>query len=302
VASPAPDLPPPLDGERILLEGSVGPISVYVAGPASRERAPMLLVHSVNAAASAYEVRPVFDHYRATRRVYAFDLPGFGLSDRRERPYTLRLMTDAVAQVTEEVRRGHPTAKIDLLGLSLGAEFAARAVVERPESYRSLTLVSPTGFNGRRRFRGPPGSSRENRIAHAVLAGRSWTPGLFRWLTAPSIVRYFLERTFGSKQIDEGLWAYCVRTARQPGAVHAPTAFLTGSLFSADVTSLYEALALPTLSVHGDRGDFVDYRGEDVVRGRPNWSFATLRTGALPWFERPDDFFSVHEAFLARAG
>jgi pimeloyl-ACP methyl ester carboxylesterase len=49
---------------------------------------PLLLIHSVNAAASAYEVRPLFDHYRGRRPVYALDLPGFGQSDRSDRLYS----------------------------------------------------------------------------------------------------------------------------------------------------------------------------------------------------------------------
>lgn len=60
------------------------------------EDRPLLLIHSVNAAASAFEVKPLFDYYRSRRPVYAIDLPGFGLSDRSDRCYSVRTMTDAV--------------------------------------------------------------------------------------------------------------------------------------------------------------------------------------------------------------
>src|SRR5580658_9862203 len=49
---------------------------------------PLILIHGVHAAASAYEMRPLFRHYRGRRPVYALDLPGFGLSERGDRPYT----------------------------------------------------------------------------------------------------------------------------------------------------------------------------------------------------------------------
>jgi hypothetical protein len=49
----------------------------------------------------------------------------------------------------------------------------------------------------------------------------------------------------------------------------------------------------------GIRGDFTDYRGRRVVEGRPNWSFTTYPTGALPHFEVPDLFSREYEAFLA---
>jgi pimeloyl-ACP methyl ester carboxylesterase len=45
----------------------------------------MLLIHSVNAAGSVAEMRPVYAHYGASRTVYATDLPGFGFSDRSDR-------------------------------------------------------------------------------------------------------------------------------------------------------------------------------------------------------------------------
>ena len=39
---------------------------------------------------------PLFACYRQKRVVYALELPGFGFSDRSDRPYTGRLMTDAL--------------------------------------------------------------------------------------------------------------------------------------------------------------------------------------------------------------
>ena len=59
-------------------------------------RRPLLLLHSINAAASAYEMKPLFEHYSRERPVYALDFPGYGLSDRSARDYTPRLMTDAI--------------------------------------------------------------------------------------------------------------------------------------------------------------------------------------------------------------
>ncbi|MBX9795083.1 MAG: hypothetical protein K2Y02_12360, partial [Burkholderiaceae bacterium] len=59
----ATTLAPALSGERITFDG----LSCYVAGNGP----PMLLVHSVNAACSAAEMRPLFDRYRATRTVFA---------------------------------------------------------------------------------------------------------------------------------------------------------------------------------------------------------------------------------------
>lgn len=297
-----PDLPPALRGNPLVLEpAGVGRIHGYRSD--AKEGRPLLLVHSVNAVASAFEVRPVYDHYASQRPTYALDLPGFGLSDRSDRDYTARLMTDAVLAMVKEIRSRHGEDQpIDVLGLSLSCEFAARAAAEAPGAVRTLALVSPTGMNGTTRRDGPEGSTREVPGLHSVLAFPLWGSGLFKGLTRPSVIRYFLEKTWGGKNIDEELWAYDVLLAKHPGAHHAPLCFLSGQLFSNDVSRLYERLEMPVWMSHGVRGDFVDYRGADRMRSRANWRITSFETGAIPYFEVPGPFFEAYDAFLASAG
>lgn len=294
-------LAPGVPGETHTLDDAgVGRLELYASRPsAPAEETPVVLVHSVNAAASAYEVRPLFERLSASRPVWTFDLPGFGRSDRSDRRYTIRLMTDALHAVVAHVREAHGGATVDALALSLSSEYLARAANERPGDYRTLALVSPTGFDRRGRREGPPGSDRGMPWLKAALDVPLWSGALFDGLTRPGVVRWFLEKTFGQKEIDEGLWAYDVETAKQPGAKHAPLAFLAGYLFSNDVSRLYDALEHPVWMSHGVRGDFVDYRGADAMRGRPNWRITSYETGALPHFEVTDTFVADYEAFLA---
>ena len=149
-------------------------------------------------------------------------------------------------------------------------------------AFRRLALVSPTGFSGRKRRRGPPGSTLAMPWLHAALRGPGWGGFLFRQLTRPGVVRYFLRRTWGSPNIDEALWSYDVVTTRQPGAEHAPLHFLSGGLFSADISNIYDALTLPVWVSHGVRGDFTDYRGLAMVSGRPNWRVSVSQTSGAP--------------------
>lgn len=295
-----PALPLALNADAFDLDGRAGRLKVYASAPASPAAPPLLLVHSVNAAGSARELRPVFERYRAARPVYALDLPGFGLSDRSDRAYTPRLMTDALLDVAAEVQRRHGPQPIDLLALSLGGEFAARAVSEAPALFRSLALVSPTGFNGTRRRDGPPGSTRAVPGLHRVLSLPLWSRGLFRALTRPGVIRFFLEKTWGSREIDEDLWQYDVAITRDAEARHAPLHFLSGGLFSADIHRVYESLTLPVWMSHGSRGDFVDYRGKAAFTGRANWRFDQYDTGALIFFEQPEAFFTRYDSVLAR--
>jgi hypothetical protein len=68
-------------------------------------------------------------------------------AERSDRYYTPRLMTDAIHAMAAEIARIHGEAPIDALALSLAAEFLARAATEMPHGFRSIALVSPTGFD-----------------------------------------------------------------------------------------------------------------------------------------------------------
>jgi len=289
--TPRVALLPALDAARFQFEG----LNCYVAG----DGAPLLLVHSVNASGSAAEVRPLFEHYSATRTVYALDLPGYGFSDRSDRDYSPRLMTDALHAVAAQIRRRHGTQPLDAMALSLSCEFLARAAGEQPQHWGRLALVSPTGFQGHRRRRGPAGSTLGLAWLHRLLSRPLWAQPLFNALTKPAVIRYFLKRTWGSPRIDETLWAYSVISAAQPGARFATLHFLAANLFSADIHTVYERLRQPVWVAHGVRGDFTDYRSLRIINTRPNWQVQALQTGALPYFEVPAEFIAAMDAFLA---
>jgi pimeloyl-ACP methyl ester carboxylesterase len=296
-----PELPLPLAGEFCLLPTAAGAVAVYRAGPGPESptgRPPLLLVHSVNASASAAEVAPLFEHYRRTRAVYALDLPGYGHSDRSDRAYTPRLMTDALHAVVDLMRSQNGDVPVDVLGVSLSCEYVVRAHSEAPHALRRIALVSPTGFSGSKRRYGPPGSTRGMPWLYKWLANPAWSASLFRTLTRPGVIRYFLERSWGSKQIDEGLWRYGLLTTRQPGAKNAPLYFLSAYLFSNDINALYEAVDCPVWVSMATRGDFTDYRGRTTVEGRPNWQFQRIEGGALPYFETREAFTALLDPFL----
>lgn len=289
-------LPPAVAGERREIEARAGRLSYYVAG-AGR---PLLLVHSINAAGSAYEVRPIFERMRAGFRTYALDLPGFGFSDRSPRRYEVRLYVDAIHDMLDAIEADIGPAPVDALAISLSSEFLARAATERPERLRSLTLVTPTGFSkAYGTLRGPEGSTREVAGLYGFFTFPVWSQAFYDLLVSRVSIRYFLQRTFGSKEIDEGLLDYDYRTAHQPGAKNAPYAFVSGRLFSADIRTVYERLELPVWMPHGTRGDFKDFSEAGWVKARPNWSVQPFDTGALPHFERPKEFLEAFERFLA---
>lgn len=287
-------LPPALLGTCLQIAGPTGPLNIYVAG----QGRPLLLIHSINAAASAAEVRPLHLGFRSDRRVYSVDLPGFGRSERSDRPYSPRIMTDAVLACACALRAESGGAAVDALALSLSCEYLARAAMEQPTWFRSIALVSPTGFQKGAVRRAPLGTDRGLPWLYRALRGPGWGGVLFRQLTRPSVIRYFLKRTWGSEAIDETLWAHDVLSAREPNAEFAPLRFLSGYLFSADIHTVYDALTHPVWMSHGVRGDFIDYGDAARLADRANWRVTTFPTGALPHFEMPEEFCARYSAFM----
>jgi pimeloyl-ACP methyl ester carboxylesterase len=290
-------LPEALSGSRRAFSSRAGGLSYYVAGQGE----PLLLIHSINASGSAYEVRPLFEHYRATRRVYALELPGFGFSERGDRAYTPRLYADAIFEMLDEIRRDSGADEIDALALSLSAEFLARTASEQPSRFRSLALVTPTGFGRDEQLYGPEGMRRGSRLSYATLSFPLWRQALYDLLTSKPSINYFLSKSFGSaERVDAGLAEYDYLTAHQPGAAFAPYHFVAGLLFSADIDRVYESLTLPVFLGYGTRGAFSNVEDTARVREKSNWTLQAFDTGGLPFWEDLAAFLASYEAFLVK--
>jgi pimeloyl-ACP methyl ester carboxylesterase len=244
---------------------------------------PLLLIHSVNAAASAYEMRPLFQHYRGSRPVLALDLPGFGFSTRSDIDYSPALYVQAVLAGLQELG-GAPA---DIIALSLGSEFTAQVALQRPDLVHSLTLISPTGLS--RRPDAPPPNADRARNAQRLLSVRLWARPLYDLLTTRLVLRSYLQKSFTGAPPD-ALLDYAYATAHQPGAEHAPLAFISGKLFTPDAArSLYAQVATPTLVIY-DRDAYVNFELlPELLRQNPAWRAERITpTLGLPHFEQLD--------------
>ncbi|ABD85833.1 alpha/beta fold hydrolase [Rhodopseudomonas palustris] len=298
-----PNLANPLSGLRTDIVSVAGRIATYAAGPEGDgdSATPLLLIHSINAAGSAFEVKPLYDFYAGRRRVYALDLPGFGQSERSDHDYTARTMTDAIHAAVEKLRDSHGGAPVDALALSLSCEFLARAAVETPDAFRSLGFISPTGFEGKARDDATHSTLGKRWLLDGLKA-TSWKRGVFGLLTLRPVMRKFLESAWGSKKIDEPLLDYDYITAHQPGAEHAAFYFVAGYMFSKDILRIYQALKVPVWMSHGTKGSFTDYRHKKRVTNRLNWTIDIFETGAFPHFEVLGQVTDAYDAFLAKLG
>lgn len=261
---------------------------------------PLLLVHSINAGASAYEMRPLFDVYRERRPVYALDLPGFGFSERSDRRYDTNLYVRAIRSFVDEVV-GQDHGPIDVVGLSLSSEFITRAALEAPALFRSLALISPSGLGQRDdgRAEKEESTSRSDQL-YKAFSHPLWAQAFYDLLVTRPSIRYFLSRSFVGKP-DASLVEYDLATTHQPGARYAPLYFVSGQLFTRDILeTVYKRLELPVLVVY-DKDGFVRFDAlPDLLTDRSNWQAARIvPTKGLPQFERLDETTAALDRFWA---
>jgi pimeloyl-ACP methyl ester carboxylesterase len=82
-------------------------------------------------------------HLSKKYRVLAFDLPGFGLSDKPHRKYTSGFFSSFVLSAVHELKIGLP---VNIIASSLGGQIAARIAITKPSNVGKLILISPAGF------------------------------------------------------------------------------------------------------------------------------------------------------------
>lgn len=283
----APAFDAPLDDFRL---GDGRRVAFYADRRASGR--PLVLIHSINAAPSSYEIKPLFEHYRATRPVYSLDLPGFGHSERRSAGYTPELFAEAIGQFLDVV----VGESADLIALSLGGEFAARAALERPDRLASLTFIAPTGFSRRV----PPGPG-VGRVSHRILTIPGLSQALYDLVASRRSIRYYLGKSFVGDPPPEIL-DYAYATSHQPGARHAPLMFLSMQLFTPHAMErLYGRLKDRPVLVIADRDPYIDFERLDAfVAGHPNWSRLRLAPNrGLPHWERLQETTAALDAFWA---
>lgn len=202
---------------------------------------PLLLVHSINAAASAFEMRGPFTGLRDSFAVHAFDLLGYGNSDRPARRHSAADYTEQIGAAIEQIG-----APVPVVACSLGAAYAVAAAHRWPERISALVLICPTGINQLAKSPGP--------TAWAVYRALRGPLGrrIFSALTSRAGLSYFLNgQAYHNKaSLTPATVDSFYQTSHRPGAYYAPICFLTG-LLNCDIRARFAALRQPVLLVWG---------------------------------------------------
>jgi pimeloyl-ACP methyl ester carboxylesterase len=280
--------PRPVPGEAGTLDTpEAGEVAVYQMGPASGDH--VLVVHGVHAAASAFDMRPLYTALAARGfRVTAFDLPGYGHSERHDRTYDSETMTHATTTVLEKVVQ----TSAHVIGLSLGSEFAAKAAQRRPDLVRSLTLISPTGLER-------SGSTGNPEWLGSLIRTPILGQAIFDAIASRPSIEYFLDKSF-TDEPDVGYRAFAWTSAHQPGARFAPAAFLSGALFDPKIFDTYAAIACPALVIY-DRDPYSSFDRLPELTTLPSWEARRIvPSNGLPHYELLDETLGVLQDFFAR--
>ncbi len=258
----------------------------------ARKGRPVLLLHGIHATAWSYEWRSNVDALAAQHDVYALDLLGFGMSDRPQLRYSARLYMRLIDDFARQVI-GEATT---LIASSLTAAYAAVLGARDPGQYPALVLIEPTGLV-RRNSAASTGGDVARLVVDAPLVGSA----VFNALASRRSVRYWLERAYVDLEfVTPELVSIYYRAAHQPGARHAPAAFLSGHL-NLDVRGAIRRLRQPVLLVWGEQA--VETPVEDA-RGfmalNPALQLTILDpAGMLPHDEQSAEFNGIVTRFLA---
>jgi pimeloyl-ACP methyl ester carboxylesterase len=293
-----PPLTPALVAERKTLHSHKGEALSYYVEKKVHGR-PLVLIHSISACASAYEMKPLFEHFREVRPTYAPDLPGFGFSERGARTYTPELYVDELIELLTRIKDKGDAP--DVVAMSLSCEFVARVAATRNDLIHTLTFISPTGLE--RNGDGHGHSAMRTVTSLGDTSHEPWWAKLaFGAIASRPSIRYFLKKSFVGA-VDEGLRDYAYTTSHQRGAEHAPMALLRGSLFTKGIYDTYAKVDRPALVLY-DRDGYVSFdRLPELVASSPTWESKRLVPSlGMPQFERLEQTVEALEEFWRSHG
>jgi pimeloyl-ACP methyl ester carboxylesterase len=216
----------------------------YKSSGSSNSGPPLVFIHGVGAGASSFMWRKNFDELAQDFRVFAFDLLGFGFSDKPAgASYSADLYVELISDFIREVS-GYPA---NVIASSLGAAYAIRVADEHPELVNSLIVNGPTGSDTLNRRPGMAGAAFYGLLQSPVL-GTSFYNVM---ASERSIRDYACENLFyDHRRVTNRLVANLYATSHQPGAQHAIAAFLAGYL-NTDTRSPFSRLTQPIVLVWG---------------------------------------------------
>ena len=298
----------PLGFEQKVIETSLGSMVYYSAldQPWSLPRQgadlpPLIFLHGFGGGSSAYEWSKVYPAFATTYRVLAPDLIGWGQSAHPVRDYQvadyLKTLTEFLEKIS--ISTGEQGfAPLQVVASSLTAAITIRLAIQRPDLFKTLFLVCPSGF-------ADFGQDAGRRLPLQVIG----TPILDKLIytlgaTNEVSVRNFLERFLFAKpeRVSQDMVEAFLASAQQPNAEYAALAFLRGDLYF-DLSLYIQQLTVPTYVLWGEEAQFTKLRLGRRLAGLNKQVISVFQpvpgTGVLPHLEQPELVIGLLQHYLS---
>ena len=282
------------------LATNLGVMAYYTAPQVNTEqaeqpRSPLVFLHSLGGGSSAFEWSKVYANFGASHRVIAPDLIGWGQSTHPVRSYQV---SDYAYQITHLLEAlAEPPALVAATSLTAG--IVIRLAIQRPDLFKGLFLVSPSGNSD---------FGRDYSLSLPALLAS--TPGLDAWLywlgaANELAVRFFLTNVLfadPSRITPDIVQAY-LTSIQQPNARYTALASLNGTV-SFDLSRYVGQLQTPTVFVLGEKSRFTPLPQVKRLASLNPAAIQTLHdvpdAGVLPHLERPDLVTNLLKQFIDR--
>ena len=290
---------PPGMGQQIV-QTSLGEMVYYVPVGApwllrSPDAQPLIFLHNFGGGASAYEWSKVYPAFLDAYRVMAPDLIGWGQSAHPMRDYRVE---DYLMTLTEFLEKTCNCPAI-VVASSLTGAIALRLAAQRPDLFKALFLVCPSGFAdlGQDAGRRLPLQA----IGLPLLDQLIYSIGAMNQVA----VRSFLERFLFAdpNRVSPEMVAAYLESAQQPNAQYSALAFLRGDLYF-DLASYVPQLTTPTTIIWGEDAQFINADlGRRVAKLNSTYiqDFVKVpNSGVLLSLEQPAIAIALLQQFLSR--
>lgn len=269
---------------------SGGKLSYTVSGAGE----PVLLIHGIYTGASSFEFRKNFHKLASRYKVYALDLAGCGLSERRSEHYNSKEITGQLEHFAREVI-GEP-AHVIASGLSAAHVMPSAAL--SPRLFRKLIFICPTGLQSLERSSGMPGD-----VLYRLLLIPFLGDALYNILTSHAAIRFYLNNVayHSRESVTDKLIDHYYTESHQPGAKYLQAAFMAGKL-NLNVVDTYPKIPHPTLILWGEEAKVTPViQAEAFLQSNPRSDLRIFEKAALlPHDERPETFNQVVHGFLQK--
>lgn len=258
---------------------------------------PAVFLHSLGGGSSAFEWSKIYGALGPSYRVIAPDLIGWGQSTHPVHRYQVDDYFGMITHLLETL--AEPPTWVAASSLTAGV--IIRLAIRRPDLFKGLFLVSPSG-NG--------DFGRDYRMSlPALLAG---TPGIENWLYRLGAANELAVRGFLStflfanpNRITEDMVQAYLTCTQQPNAQYAALASLNGTI-SFDLARYMGQLTTPSHILLGEKSRFTP---PAVTRRLASLNTQAVQSivdipdaGVLPHLERPDQVVDALRHWVQPSG